>query len=227
MPSTKTSIFFLFLVVFCGVFFTLLYANRNYHRPPPPSAVWSAPDKAIRIVSCNVRHNQAGIDKVLDDLRKLAPDIVLLQEIEKTELSQMTEALGTLPAIYHASENIGGRRASWGNAILSKHPLYDGATVPSGAGGSIGVLAPADVGDAKFKIVSLNLGPSGNELPQLAQVWQEGGAPPIIVGGVFNQGPTAHPWTAAGTTFLISKEWKSIETGGADGEPLWMVAGKN
>src|SRR5258706_10224790 len=227
MPSTKTSIFFLFLVVFCGVFFTLLYANRNYHRPPPPSAVWSAPDKAIRIVSCNVRHNQAGIDKVLDDLRKLAPDIVLLQEIEKTELSQMTEALHTLPAIYHASENLAGRRASWGNAILSKYPLYEGSTVPSAAGGSFGVWATAVVGNAKFKIVSLHLAPAGSELTQLAQTWQETGAPPIIIGGVFNQGPTTHPWTAAGTTFLISKEWKSIETGGADGEPSSLVAGKN
>jgi endonuclease/exonuclease/phosphatase (EEP) superfamily protein YafD len=223
----RSLFFFAFLLIFCGVFFALLYANRNYHRPPPPSAVWSPPDKLIRIVSCNVQHNQRGIDKILDDLRKLEPDIVLLQEIEKTELSQMTEALHTLPAIYHASENLAGRRASWGNAILSKYPLYEGSTVPSGAGGSFGVWATAVVGNAKFKIVSVHLASVGNELSQLAQVWQEAGARPIIVGGVFNQGPMTHPWTAAGTTFLISKEWKSIETGGAEGEPVWLVAGKN
>jgi endonuclease/exonuclease/phosphatase family metal-dependent hydrolase len=226
MPSTKTSLFFAFLLVFCGVFFALLYANRNYHRPPPPSAVWSPPDKPIRIVSCNVQHNRRRIDKILDDLRKLEPDIVLLQGIEKSDLSPMTEALGTLPAIYHASENLGGRRASWGNAILSKYPLYDGSTVPSAADGSFGVWATAVVGNAKFKIVSLHLAPAGSELSQFAQSWQEAGAPPIIIGGVFNQGATTHPWAATGTKFLISKEWKSIETGGADGEPIWLLVGK-
>ncbi|MDB5322331.1 MAG: hypothetical protein JWN40_3962 [Phycisphaerales bacterium] len=226
MPSTKTSLFFLFLLVFCGGFFALLYANRNYHRPPPASAVWSPPDKPIRIVSCNVQHNRRGIDQILDDLRKLEPDIVLLQEIEKTELSQLTEALNTLPAIYHASENLAGRRASWGNAILSKYPLYDGSTLPSAAGGSFGVWATAVVGNAKFKIVSLHLAPAGNELAQLAQTWQEAGAPPIIIGGVFNHEPTIHPWTATGTSFLISKEWKPIETGGTDEKPIWLLIGK-
>jgi endonuclease/exonuclease/phosphatase family metal-dependent hydrolase len=238
MPATKSLLFFLFLIVFCGGFFALLYANRNYHRPPPPSALWSPPDKPIRFVSYNVRQNRAGIDKVLDEIRRLEPDIVFLQEIEKTQLSQMTDALHTLPAIYHASENLAGSHARWGNAILSRHPLYDFSTISSGGGGSFGVWATAVVGDAKFKIANVHLAPAGNEMAGLVQAWQDAGAPPIIVGGAFNHGPTAHPWTDAlktqvedDTTFLVSKEWKPIDGGAAasdasDQKPVWLLVGK-
>jgi endonuclease/exonuclease/phosphatase family metal-dependent hydrolase len=233
MPKTKSLLFFAFLVCFCAGFFALLYANRNYHRPPPASAVWSPPEKAIRIVSCNVRRNQATIDKVFDDIRKLEPDIVLLQGVEKTQLSQMTEALRTLPAIYHASENIGGLRASWGNAILSRYPVYEGSTVTRSAGGSFGVWATAVVGNAKFKIASVHLAAGGSELSQLAQAWQEAGSPPMLIGGVFGQQPRTGLWTDAmksktssDVTFLMSKEWNSIESGGGDDQPIWILAGK-
>jgi len=228
MPKTKSLLFFAFLVCFCGGFFALLYANRNYHRPPPASAVWSPPEKAIRIVSCNVLRNQASIDKVFDDIRKLEPDIVLLQGVEKSQLSQMTEALHTLPAIYHASENLGGGRASWGNAICSRYPLYEASTVPHTAGGSFGVWATVVVGNAKFKIASIHLAPAGAELGQLAQAWHDAGAPPIVIGGVFNQQqqPTSSPWTASSKTFFVSKAWKLTETGGIDDQPTWIRAAK-
>jgi endonuclease/exonuclease/phosphatase family metal-dependent hydrolase len=233
MPKTKSLLFFVFLVCFCGGFFALLYANRNYHRPPPASAVWSPPEKAIRVVSCNLRRSQAEIDKVFDEIRKLEPDIVLLQGVDKTQLSQMTELLQTLPAIYHASENLGGQRASWGNAILSRYPLYEGSTVPRPTSGSYGVWATAVVGNTKFKIASTYLVTAGGELSQLAQAWQEVGSPPIVIGGVFNQPPTTQPWTNAmrtrtlnDATFLISREWKPIATGGTGDQPIWIQAGK-
>jgi hypothetical protein len=239
MPSTKSALFFAFLIVFCGGFFALLYANRNYHRPPPPSAVWSPPDKPIRFVSYNVRQNRAGIDKVLEEIRKLGPDIVFLQEIEKTQLSQMTDALHTLPAIYHASENLGGSRARWGNAILSRHPLYDFSSIPSGGGGSFGVWATVVIGGAKFKIANVHLAPAGDELGKLVEAWEQAGSPPIVVGGVLKAGPGTRPWIDAintraaedDTTFLVSKEWKTIDGGAAasdasDQKLVWLVVGK-
>jgi endonuclease/exonuclease/phosphatase family metal-dependent hydrolase len=233
MPKNKSLVFFAFLVCFCGGFFALLYTNRNYHRPIPPGAVWSPPEKAIRIVCCNVRRNQATIDKVFDEIRKLEPDIVLLQEVEKTQLSQMTEALQTLPAIYHASENIAGQGTGWGNAICSRYPLYEGSSVPQTAGGSFGVWATAVVGNAKFKVASIYLAPAGHDLRQLVQGWQGIGAPPIVLGGIVNQQPTTHPWADAlpvkhvrDTTILTSKEWKLIESGGSDDQPVWILAGK-
>jgi endonuclease/exonuclease/phosphatase family metal-dependent hydrolase len=233
MPKSRSLLFFAFLVCFCGGFFALLYANRNYHRPLPASAVWSPPEKAIRIVSCNVRRNQATIDKVFDDIRKLEPDIVLLQEVEKTQLSQMTEALQTLPAIYHASENIAGQRTGWGNAILSRYPLYEGSSVGHREGGSFGVWATAVVGNAKFKVASIYLAPAGHDLRQLVQGWEGAGAPPIVLGGIVNQQPTTHPWAEGihvkhdrDTTILISSEWKLIEGGGSDDQPIWIQAGK-
>lgn len=226
MPKSKSLLFFAFLVCFCGGFFALLYANRNYHRPPPTSAIWSPPDKPIRIVSCNVRRNQATIDKVFDDIRKLEPDIVLLQEVEKSQLSQMTDALQTLPAIYHASENLGGPRASWGNAILSRHPLYEASTLSQPASGSFGVWATAVVGNAKFKIASIHLDPAAAEISQLVRAWKEIGSPPMVMGGIFNQPPTGLPWMVSARTFLMSSEWKAIESGGTDDQSIWIQAGK-
>ena len=226
MPRTKSLLFFAFLVCFCGGFFALLYANRNYHRQPPASAIWSPPEKAIRIVSCNLRPNPSQIDKLFDDIRKLEPDIVLLQGVEKTQLSQMTESLHTLPAIYHASENLAGQHAGWGNAICSRFPLYEGSSVPHAASGSFGVWATVVVGNAKFKIASIHLADGSEELSQLAQAWQQAGAPPIVIGGVFKQSPTSLPWTVNDKSFLISKEWRPIASSESNDPLAWIQAGK-
>src|SRR5258705_1323455 len=145
MPRTRTLLFFAFLLMFGGGFLALLYANRGPTRPPPASAVWSPPDRAIKIASYNILHNERGIDRVVAEIRKLDPDFVFLQEVERRDLSTMTQALGSLPAIYHASENLAGGSASWGNAILSKHRLYEAGTIPNPGGGSFGVWGAAAI----------------------------------------------------------------------------------
>jgi endonuclease/exonuclease/phosphatase family metal-dependent hydrolase len=216
MPRTRSLIFFAFLILFCGGFLTLLFLNRNYQRPPPASAVWSPPDQPIRIVSYNILHNQRGIDSVLAEIQKLKPDVLFLQEVEKSDLSRMTEALGTLPALYHASENLAGPHASWGNAILSRHPLYDAGSIPNPGGGSFGVWATLSINDRKFKLANVhlsatwkatpaNLIESGNnrwkELSNLVNAWEEAGSPPLIVGGDFNQIPLGNNYV------LMTTHW--------------------
>lgn len=253
MPRIRFLLFFLFLILLGGVFLLLLNANRNYQRPPPPSAVWSPPDKALRVVSCNIQHGRRGNRAVLEEIGKLNADVVLLQEVEKSDLTVLSEMLGSTPAVYHASENLAGGHASWGNAILSRHPLYDAGAIPHPGGGSFGVWATAVVDNKKFKIACVHLAASeagAAELAGLVQTWREIGSPPVVVGGDFSQGTaernydlmTQH-WVDAlkalgeeGVTgrvdhFLLSKEWKAMEGGvvsldGSDHKLIWLVVGK-
>jgi endonuclease/exonuclease/phosphatase family metal-dependent hydrolase len=139
---------------------------------------------------------------VIDEVGRLEPDFVLLQEVERRDLTAMSQALSKFPAIYHASENLAGPRASWGNAILSRHALYDAGSVPNPGGGSFGVWATAVIDGRKFVVASVHLSATWNanpthliessnnrwkELSNLVGAWRGVGSPPIVVGGDFNQ----------------------------------------
>jgi endonuclease/exonuclease/phosphatase family metal-dependent hydrolase len=222
MPRTRSLLFFAFLLLLGGGFLALLYANRGPTRPPPPTAVWAVPARPIKIVSYNILHNQRGIDRVIAEIRRLDPDFVLLQEVERSDLSRMTEALGSLPAIYHASENLAGGSASWGNAILSKHRLYDAGTIPNPGGGSFGVWGTAVLDGRKFVVANVHLSATWNanpshlkqsgenrwrELSNLVKAWQDRGSPPIVVGGDFNQ-------IAFGNNYaLMTRDWSDVLAG--------------
>jgi len=218
MPRHKPLLFFIPLACLAGGFLIALYANRNYHRPPPPAAIWAPPAKPITVVSYNILHNQRGLPAVIAEIQKLQPDIVCLQEVEKNDLSRMTELLGTYPAIYHPSENLADPHASWGNAICSRLPLYDAGTIPNPGGGSFGVwataLTPAD--NHKFQIACVHLSATWNanpahliesannrwkELTNLSEAWRQLGSPPILIAGDFNQIPLGNNYA------LMTKEW--------------------
>jgi len=195
-------IFFAFLVVFAGGFWFLMrWSARGPGSPPPPSAAWGVPDRPVRVVSYNILHNQRGMNGVIEEIRRLQPDFVLLQEVEREHLSTMTRELGSLPAVYHASENLAGR-ASWGNAILSGHRLYEAKSIPNPGGGSFGVWGTAVVDGKKFRIACVHLSATYKvdlkhfeesavnrykELTNLVKAWEDAGRPPIIIGGDFNQ----------------------------------------
>ena len=216
MPKPRSLIFFVALTLLAGTFLGLLYANLHVRRPPPPSAAWSPPDKPVRFVSYNILHNQRGIARVIDEIGKLDPDFVLLQEVERSDVTQMSQTLGRFPAIYHASENLAGAHASWGNAILSRHPLYDAGSIPNPGGGSFGVWATAVIDNKKFVVADVHLSATWNanpahliessnnrwkELSNLVAAWQAAGSPPIVIGGDFNQLAIHNNYA------LMTKDW--------------------
>jgi len=224
-----------------------LNANRNYQRPAPSSAVWSPPDKPIKIVTFNIHHSPQGNRAVLDQLATLNPDFILLQEVNKADLTALSEGYSSVPAIYHASENLGGKSANSGSAILSKYPLYETGAIPTETGKSFGVWATAVVGDRKFKIASIHLAQnneSGSEIIQLLQSWRNANSPPIIIGGDFENSPIPPPFPLNDPfkllgkdhdirheTFFISPDWKPLDAGPAqstaqEDQPLWLTAGK-
>jgi len=243
-PRRATVLFFAFLLVFGGAFWVAMkWAARGAGSLPPASAVWGVPDRPIRFVSYNIRHGERGLPRIIDEISKLQPDFVLLQEVEREHLSTMTRDLRSMPAVYHASENLaGGPRASWGNAILSRHRLYEGQSIPNpGGGGSFGVWATAAIDGKKFRVASVHLS-DNRELTNLVKAWEDAGRPPIVLGGDFNQVAIDNYWidalkglgkdkSARVDHLLVSKEWKVIDGGVVDSDasehrPIWIRTGK-
>jgi endonuclease/exonuclease/phosphatase family metal-dependent hydrolase len=201
----------LVLVILAGA--AVLSAYLRPHAPPayvyaPPTAQLGVPDRPVRFVSYNILHNQRGKDAILAEIQRLEPDFVLLQEVESRDVDEMARRLGMRSAyegrVYYPSENLAGRRASWGNAILSKHPLYEAESIPNPGGGSFGVWAAAVVDGKKFYVASVHLSATWKvsvshaneqanrrhgELRNLVNAWGADRKPPIVVGGDFNQLP--------------------------------------
>jgi endonuclease/exonuclease/phosphatase family metal-dependent hydrolase len=189
-------------------------AAWRWRRPPlqyhsaPMGVTTGVPDRPLRFVSYNILHNQRGKKAVIDQIRQLRPDFVLLQEVERRDVDEMARALGirntTRSVVYYPSENLAGRRAFWGNAILSAHPLCEAASIPNPGGGSFGIWAASVVDGRKFYVAWVHLSATWrlnvnhiressnhrhNELTNLVRAWQARGSPPTMIGGDFNQLP--------------------------------------
>jgi endonuclease/exonuclease/phosphatase (EEP) superfamily protein YafD len=189
-------------VALCGIVCTVIWALRQptiHSTPVPASATLGAPDAPVRIVSYNILHNQRGRDGVIAEILRTNPDVIFLQELERRDLDAMAERLSipndNLHIVYNPSVNLAGR-GSWGNAILSKPPLYEAASIPNPGGGSFGVWAYAIVNDKKFMIACVHLSATWNanphhviessnnrykELTNLRNAWTLAGSPPISI----------------------------------------------
>ncbi len=191
-----------------GVLWGLVQAPRATSPAAPAGAPWGVPDRPLRFVSWNVLHLQRGMEAVVADIKKLEPDFVLLQEVESRDVVGLAQALGMQtshhPKAYHPSVNLDGPKATWGNVIFSRHRLYDAGSIPNPGGGSFGVWAVSVVDGRKFLVANVHLSATwnanplhvkrsgenrANELAALVAAWRQRGAPPVVVGGDFNQIP--------------------------------------
>src|SRR5688572_21670256 len=100
LPRRTTILFFAFLLMFGGAFwFAMRRAARDAGSPPPASATWGVPERPLRFVSYNVRRNERGTMPIVEEIRKLDPDFILLQEVEREHLSTITRELRAMPAV--------------------------------------------------------------------------------------------------------------------------------
>ena len=198
----------------------LFLAPRAVSPPVPRDAVWGVPDRPLRFVSYNILHNQRGIERVCEEINARKPDFVLLQEVESRDLIELANRLGMEtfhhPRLYERSANLDGPKATWGNFILSRHPIFDAESIPNPGGGSFGVWATAVVDGKKFVIANVHLSATWNanpihikksgenrhrELTALATAWRDRGAPPIVIAGDFNQIPMGNNWAVMSGTW--------------------------
>jgi endonuclease/exonuclease/phosphatase family metal-dependent hydrolase len=199
----------------------MFLAPRAVSPPAPLDAAWGVPDRPLRFVSYNILHGERGIDKVTAEIKQIDPDFVVLQEVESRDLIELAARLGMEhfhhPRQYEASVNLAGPRATWGNFILSKHPIYEAASIPNPSGGSFGVWGTAVVDGKKFVIANVHLSATWNanpihikksgenrnkELTALAAAWRKRGSPPIVIAGDFNQIPSGNNWA------IMSGTWR-------------------
>jgi len=199
----------------------LFIAPHAISPPAPLDASWGVPGRPLRFVSYNILHNQRGIENVAAEINATKPDFVLLQEVESRDLIELAARLRMEqyhhPRLYERSSNLDGPRATWGNYILSKHPVYDAASIPNPGGGSFGVWGTAVVDGKKFVIANVHLSATWNanpvhikksgenrnrELNALKTAWHDRGEPPIIIAGDFNQIPMGNNWA------IMSGTWR-------------------
>ena len=183
----------------------------------------------LRVVTWNIHKGIGGIDRlyrlerVIASLRALSPDLALLQEVSDDlprsrfhdQAEMLSEALGMRHMAFHAEHrfNMGG----YGNAILSRWPLYDvhHLDVTIGRRKKRGILAAR--ARARFGRVSrsvlihnMHLGLAGSERERQLERFLAS-APfqrlhertPIVVGGDFND-----VWGTLGDRFLAPRGFR-------------------
>ena len=219
--SARGALLVLGLFVLGGaVLWGLFQAPRVTSPPAPAGSEWGVPPRPLRFASLNVLHLQRGLDRVINEIRAVGADYVLLQEVESRDVVDLARALEMRqyhhPNAYHASVNLDGPKATWGNLILAKHPLYEAGSIPNPGGGSFGVWAVSVVDGKRFLVANVHLSATWNanpvhikksgeyrskEIANFKDAWRQRGSPPMVVGGDFNQIPFGNNYAAMTESF--------------------------
>jgi endonuclease/exonuclease/phosphatase family metal-dependent hydrolase len=188
-----------------------------------------SPDRELSVVSWNIERGQA-YDAVLSVLRRLDPDVVLLQEVDQgcrrtgyrdvaRDLAMALEmnwvAAGEFQEL---GEGRSGAPAITGQAILSRFPIHDAAGLPFKAQDrwrwSVNPVQPrrggrlalrARTGGVTFYNTHIESG--GNERlqqRQMAEIVADQArtidGEPVVIAGDFNNRPAAHSLTLRSLT---------------------------
>ena len=191
-------------------------AAHHGDNPSPRSAAYGVPIGTIRCLSCNL-HEVPPSPALAEQIRRLAPDIVFLQEVDGKQLPQLARELGqgafTADA-YYPAQNL--ESTTTGNAILSRRPLYESRAIPNHMKGACGVWATTVIDDRKFYVACLRLSDNPEtEMANFLKAWQALGSPPIIAAIEARGTMTIDDLSfAADSTIGHSNQWRSskVET---------------
>lgn len=177
-------------------------------------------EQYLRVMTFNIRHGK-GLDgrvnlkRIIDDIRYGDPDIVALQEVDRFHIrSRFTDQVNALkkalnmdaffsPSIYYFGF------AEYGNAILSKYPLYNTSIeyLPGIKEDRSLLSAQVKVGDYEVTLLTTHLGVLEEEralqMPIILDRLQQVEGPAIFLGDL-NMDPShemlallTEPWTKA------------------------------
>jgi endonuclease/exonuclease/phosphatase (EEP) superfamily protein YafD len=193
----------------------LFQAPRAASPPPVPAPGPGVPQRPLRVVSYNVHHNQRGRDATVAAIASLRPALVLLQEVPESDFEAMARALG-MRGTFHPHLHIAGE----GLAVLSSYPVVDVGPIRAPHGRTVAVVADVALDGALVRAASVHLEATreatldnvlwtetmrGEQLNAILKAWADGGSPPLLVGGDFNQpplGPNYRRMTASLTDLL-------------------------
>lgn len=163
---------------FLTFLFGLLAAGGIQAAPPAAESIPAA--TITRVLTYNIKHGE-GMDRKLDldrtaeTIRKLAPDIVALQEVDlrcgrSGGVDQMA-ALGKMLGMHHAfGKFMNYDGGEYGLGILSKHPILrsESHRLPDGAEPRCALEVEVEIAGRRVSFVSIHLDWTSEEL-RLAQ----------------------------------------------------------
>jgi hypothetical protein len=183
-----------FSILFVGGLY--YYAHRNAAlRPEYIAATPGVAPQKITVISCNLKWTAASA-QLIADFKSLAPDFVLLQQVSLKNAELIAASLdmrhsGQLQ-IYYSPTNPNTTEVP-GNAILSRHAIFQGRVISDQFAGDAGIWVEPVILGKRFYLASVDLTPPPLAAPA-AKVRQESidslvgsfsKAPtPCVIGGV-------------------------------------------
>jgi hypothetical protein len=191
MPTRSGLLAIAGMAMLGALLLVLLFLAPRYARRAP-NAAWGLPPQAICAVVIDMHKVSGGIDAAAEEIRRIDPDLVLLQGIDGLAGEKMAAGLGfggTGAVAFYPAQNLTGPNSTWGNMILSKHALYEIRSIPN-RGGSFGVWAVAAQAGVKFYVASAEFsrpeaaqrGDAHQEVTTLLRAWDKIGHPPMLLG---------------------------------------------
>jgi hypothetical protein len=167
-----------------AVLWGLFQAPRS-RSPASPAVPWAAPSRVQRFVSLDLTGASAG-GAVVQQVRSLDPDYVLVQNVRFDDVLPLAEALD-MARSYHPQlfQRPDARaKAAPGDLILSRHPLYDAGPItlhPDATRTDMrGVRAVSVVDGVRFTVAS-GVGGTDESRRALDASRVQLGSPPIVL----------------------------------------------
>ena len=149
-----------FSVLFVGGLY--YYAHRNAaSRPEYTASTQGVPPQKITVISCNLKWTTPN-EKLIAEFKARTPDFVLLQQVSLKNAETMATALdmrhsGELQ-LYYSPTNPNTTEAP-GNAILSRHAIFQGRVISDKFAGDAGILAEPVMLKNRFYLANVDLTP--------------------------------------------------------------------
>jgi len=149
-----------FSVLFVGGLY--YYAHRTAaSRPEYSSATPGIPPQKVVLISCNL-HWAAPGPQLVRDLKSLNPDFVLLQQVSLKDAQSVATTLdmrhGGELQLYYSPTNPNSSQVP-GNAILSRHAIFQGRVISDKFAGDAGVWVEPVILGTRFYLANVDLTP--------------------------------------------------------------------
>jgi len=147
-----------FSILFVGGLY--YYAHRNAaSRPQYTASTPGVPPQKITVISCNLKWTTPS-PQLVGEFKALSPDFVLLQQVSLKNAESVAGALemrhsGELQ-IYYSPTNPNTTEAP-GNAILSKHAMFQGRVISDKFAGDAGIWVEPVVLKNRLYVANVDL----------------------------------------------------------------------
>src|SRR4051812_18821097 len=158
--SLTILVILVFSILFVGGLY--YYAHRNAaSRPEYTASMPGVPPQKITLISCNLKWTTAS-PQLIGEFKALAPDFVLLQQVSLKNAESLAGALemrhGGELQIYYSPTNPNTTEAP-GNAILSRHAIFQGRVISDRFAGDAGIWVEPVILRSRFYLANVDLTP--------------------------------------------------------------------